>query len=42
MREQVRGILAEYMPLEDQDGGGNIDINPAMEFSRRAGENLID
>jgi len=42
MREQVRGILAEYMPLEDQEGGGVGDYNPAMEFSRRPGESLID
>lgn len=40
MREQVRGILAEYMPLEDQEGGG--DINPATDFARRAGQTLID
>ena len=26
MREQVRGILAEYMPLEDQDGGNPMDF----------------
>jgi len=34
MREQVRGILAEYMPLEDQDdaAGGN-----PMEFAMRGG-----
>jgi len=34
MREQVRGILAEYMPLEDQDegAGGN-----GMEFAMRGG-----
>jgi len=32
MREQVRGILAEYMPLEDQDGDGN-----PMEFAMRGG-----
>lgn len=34
MREQVRGILAEYMPLEDQDeaNGGN-----PMEFAMRGG-----
>lgn len=31
MRDQVRGILAEYMPLEDQDGGG------AMDFARGVG-----
>eukprot|EP00534_Pseudo-nitzschia_fraudulenta_P004802 CAMPEP_0201136978 /NCGR_PEP_ID=MMETSP0850-20130426/55165_1 /ASSEMBLY_ACC=CAM_ASM_000622 /TAXON_ID=183588 /ORGANISM="Pseudo-nitzschia fraudulenta, Strain WWA7" /LENGTH=524 /DNA_ID=CAMNT_0047408309 /DNA_START=756 /DNA_END=2330 /DNA_ORIENTATION=+ len=33
MREQVRGILAEYMPLEDQDG--NAGGNP-MEFAMSA------
>lgn len=33
MREQVRGILAEYMPLEDQEGDGT-DVNPAMAFAR--------
>jgi len=34
MREQVRGILADYMPLEDQDegAGGN-----GMEFASRGG-----
>jgi len=34
MRDQVRGILAEYMPLEDQadDAGGN-----PMEFASRGG-----
>ena len=26
MREQVRGILAEYMPLEDQDAGNPMDF----------------
>ena len=31
MREQVRGILAEYMPLEDQDAGG------AMDFASKGG-----
>lgn len=31
MREQVRGILAEYMPLEDNDGGS------PMEFSQKGG-----
>jgi len=37
MREQVRGILAEYMPLEDQDGaGGDAGGNP-MEFAMRGG-----
>lgn len=34
MREQVRGILAEYVPLEDQEGNPS-DINPAMEFTRK-------
>lgn len=35
MREQVRGILAEYMPLE---GGENeVDHNP-MDFARSAGQ----
>jgi len=38
MRDQVRGILAEYMPLEDQEGGSAADFNPAMEFSRRPGD----
>lgn len=33
MREQVRGILAEYMPLEDQEGDGG---NP-MEFAMTGG-----
>lgn len=42
MREQVRGILAEYMPLEDQEGGGAADFNPATEFARKAGQTLID
>jgi len=32
MREQVRGILAEYMPLEDQDESGD-----AMAFARGGG-----
>jgi hypothetical protein len=33
MRDQVRGILAEYMPLEDQgDGGGN-----PMDFASKGG-----
>ena len=41
MREQVRGILAEYMPLEDQEGGGDVDINPAIDFARSAGDNLL-
>ena len=36
MREQVRGILAEYMPLEDQDGAGDAGGNP-MEFAMRGG-----
>jgi hypothetical protein len=32
MREQVRGILAEYMPLEDHDDGTS-----PMDFARRGG-----
>jgi cbb3-type cytochrome oxidase subunit 3 len=32
MRDQVRGILAEYMPLEDQDGAGG-GASP-MDFAR--------
>lgn len=34
MRDQVRGILAEYMPLE---GGENMDHNP-MDFARSNGQ----
>jgi hypothetical protein len=33
MRDQVRGILAEYMPLEDNDGG-NGNGNSPMDFAR--------
>jgi hypothetical protein len=33
MRDQVRGILAEYMPLEDQDDGGA--GGSPMDFARR-------
>ena len=34
MRDQVRGILAEYMPLEDQDGdGGNMMGGSPMNFA---------
>jgi hypothetical protein len=33
MREQVRGILAEYMPLEDQDQNGR----SPMDFARGGG-----
>jgi hypothetical protein len=36
MREQVRGILAEYMPLEDQDAGGDVSGNP-MNFAMKGG-----
>jgi hypothetical protein len=32
MRDQVRGILAEYMPLEDQEAAGS-----PMDFARRGG-----
>ena len=37
MRDQVRGILAEYMPLEDQDGGGgmmNGMMKSPMDFTQ--------
>jgi hypothetical protein len=37
MREQVRGILAEYMPLEDQDGAGGDGGGNPMEFAMRGG-----
>lgn len=38
MREQVRGILAEYMPLEGDDG----HVGSPMDFARRGGtENLM-
>lgn len=40
MREQVRGILAEYMPLEDQEADGS-DVNPAMDFARKHGNTQI-
>lgn len=33
MREQVRGILAEYMPLEGDDG----HVGSPMDFARRGG-----
>mmetsp|Transcript_20914 Transcript_20914/g.31520 ORF Transcript_20914/g.31520 Transcript_20914/m.31520 type:complete len:518 (+) Transcript_20914:115-1668(+) len=33
MRDQVRGILAEYMPLEDQDENGG----SPMDFARQGG-----
>jgi hypothetical protein len=34
MREQVRGILAEYMPLEDHDmGGSNMMNGSPMDFA---------
>jgi len=35
MRDQVRGILAEYMPLED--GGENPDDSSPMDFARKGG-----
>jgi len=34
MRDQVRGILAEYMPLEDQDGDGGLMNGSPMDFAR--------
>jgi len=35
MRDQVRNILAEYMPLEDKEEGGQ--ENSPMDFARRGG-----
>jgi len=36
MRDQVRGILAEYMPLEDQEANGHAQhLNPAVDFARK-------
>mmetsp|Transcript_907 Transcript_907/g.1126 ORF Transcript_907/g.1126 Transcript_907/m.1126 type:complete len:527 (+) Transcript_907:237-1817(+) len=40
MRDQVRGILAEYMPLEDQGDGAGPDggmLGNPMDFAKRAG-----
>lgn len=34
MRDQVRGILAEYMPLEDQEGHGGGGVGNPMDFAR--------
>ena len=36
MRDQVRGILAEYMPLEDQDDGAS-----PMDFARKGGTSSL-
>uniref|UniRef100_A0A7S4RKI6 PA domain-containing protein n=1 Tax=Ditylum brightwellii TaxID=49249 RepID=A0A7S4RKI6_9STRA len=36
MRDQVRGILAEYMPLEDQ-GDGEMTQGSPMDFARQGG-----
>jgi len=33
MREQVRGILAEYMPLEDQETQGMMNQGSPMNFA---------
>ena len=38
MRAQVRGILAEYMPLEDQDMNGG---SSPMDFAQRGGTNSL-
>jgi len=43
MREQVRGILAEYMPLEDQDhqdSGGMMGSSP-MNFAMQGGKTSL-
>mmetsp|Transcript_32513 Transcript_32513/g.37655 ORF Transcript_32513/g.37655 Transcript_32513/m.37655 type:complete len:528 (+) Transcript_32513:134-1717(+) len=37
MREQVKGILAEYMPLEGDDG----EIGMSTDFARKGGETMI-
>eukprot|EP00591_Stephanopyxis_turris_P004981 CAMPEP_0195515146 /NCGR_PEP_ID=MMETSP0794_2-20130614/6321_1 /TAXON_ID=515487 /ORGANISM="Stephanopyxis turris, Strain CCMP 815" /LENGTH=536 /DNA_ID=CAMNT_0040643529 /DNA_START=134 /DNA_END=1744 /DNA_ORIENTATION=- len=37
MKDQVKGILAEYMPLESEDG----EIGSAMDFAKRAGSTEI-
>jgi hypothetical protein len=34
MRDQVRGILAEYMPLEDHGDGGMSSGSSPMDFAR--------
>lgn len=34
MREQVRGILAEYMPLEDNEGGESSAMSSPLDFAR--------
>ena len=40
MRDQVRGILAEYMPLEDQDGhDGN--MGSPMNFAMQGGKTSL-
>lgn len=37
MRDQVRGILAEYMPLEDQDGNHHGGMGSPMNFAMQGG-----
>lgn len=37
MRDQVRGILAEYMPLEGDDG----EVGSPMDFARRGGSTSL-
>lgn len=39
MRDQVRGILAEYMPLEDQDAGGH--MGSPMNFAMQGGKTSL-
>jgi len=39
MKEQVRGILAEYMPLEGNDG--NVQNGSPMDFTSQAGSNSL-
>jgi len=40
MRDQVRGILAEYMPLEDQEQQGGAYSNP-MNFAMQGGKTSL-
>jgi hypothetical protein len=42
MRDQVRGILAEYMPLEDNDDGGhNMMAASPMNFAMQGGKTSL-
>lgn len=41
MRDQVRGILAEYMPLEDQDSDYNGGTGSPMRFAMQGGKTSL-